>query len=147
MMIGKPSSHIRRALSTRTRRLRAEGFHATRPKKVYRADRSDKLWLTEHIEAFCAVASPQMRLALELALHTGQRQSDLLRLGWSSYDGQRISFRQGKRHRKIDMWPQPINQVDGSATKPQASPAVSMSAAEIASPGDLPPHRTNWNTG
>jgi len=71
--------------------------------EVYRADRSDKLWLAEHIDAFRAVAPPHMRLALELALHTGQRQSDLLRLCWSSYDGQRISFRQGKRHRKIDM--------------------------------------------
>jgi integrase len=77
--------------------------HATRPKKVYRADRSDKLWLPEHIAAFRAVASPEMRLALELALWTGQRQGDLLRLGWASYGGKRITLRQGKRHRKIDM--------------------------------------------
>ena len=55
--------------------------HATRPKKLYRSNRSDKLWLPEHLTAFRSVASPQMRLALELALWTGQRQSDLLRLG------------------------------------------------------------------
>ena len=77
--------------------------HATRPKKLYKADRSDKLWLPEQLAAFRAVASPQMRLALELALWTGQRQSDLLRLGWSSYDGQRLTLRQGKRRRKVDM--------------------------------------------
>jgi len=77
--------------------------HALRPKKVYKADRSDKLWLPEHLERFRAVASPEMRLALELALGTGQRKGDLLKLGWSSYDGDRISFRQGKRRRKIDM--------------------------------------------
>jgi integrase len=77
--------------------------HATRPKKLYRADRSDKLWLPKHLDAFRAVASPQMRLALELALWTGQRQSDLLRLGWSNYDGQRLTLRQGKRRRKVDM--------------------------------------------
>jgi len=77
--------------------------HATRPKKLYRSDRSDKLWLPQHLDAFRAVAAPQMRLALELALWTGQRQSDLLRLGWSSYDGQRLTLRQGKRHRKVDM--------------------------------------------
>ena len=77
--------------------------HATRPKKLYKSDRSDKLWLPEHLEAFRAVASPQMRLALELALWTGQRQSDLLRLGWASYDGHRLTLRQGKRHRKVDM--------------------------------------------
>lgn len=77
--------------------------HAIRPKKLYKADRSDKLWLPHHLDAFRAVAPPQMRLALELALWTGQRLSDLLRLGWASYDGKRIAFRQGKRRRKVDM--------------------------------------------
>lgn len=77
--------------------------HATRPKKVYKADRSDKLWLPTDLDAFRAVAGPEMRLALELALWTGQRQGDLLKLGWSAYDGARIAFRQGKRRRKVDM--------------------------------------------
>jgi len=77
--------------------------HATRPKKAYKADRSDKLWLPEHIEAFRAVASEEMRLAFELALWTGQRQSDLLKLSWSSYKDGRISFRQGKRKRLVNM--------------------------------------------
>lgn len=82
--------------------------HATRPKKVYKADRSDKLWLPEHIEAFRAVASDEMRLALDLALWTGQRQTDLLKLGWSSYKDGRLTFRQGKRKRKVDM-PAPVS--------------------------------------
>jgi integrase len=77
--------------------------HATRPKKVYKADRSEKLWLPEHVEAFRAVADDEMRLALDLALWTGQRQSDVLKLGWSSYKDGRLSFRQGKRKRKVDM--------------------------------------------
>lgn len=77
--------------------------HATRPKKVYRSDRSGKLWLPEHIKAFRAVAPPEMLLALELALWTGQRQSDLLKLSWSNYKDGRLTFRQGKRHRKVDM--------------------------------------------
>lgn len=77
--------------------------HATRPKKVYRADRSEKLWLPGDIEAFRAVAPAEVRLAFELALGTGQRKGDLLRLGWSSYDGERIKFRQGKRKRLVDM--------------------------------------------
>ncbi|PSJ42130.1 tyrosine-type recombinase/integrase [Allosphingosinicella deserti] len=77
--------------------------HATRPKKLYKADRADKLWLPEHVAAFRAVAPLEMRLALDLALWTGQRQGDLLKLGWASYDGKRIQFRQGKRKRKIDM--------------------------------------------
>ena len=77
--------------------------HALRPKKLYKADRSDKLWLPPHLDSFRAVASDEMRLALELALATGQRQGDLLKLAWSAYDGQRIRFRQGKRHRLVDM--------------------------------------------
>lgn len=77
--------------------------HATRPKKVYRADRSDKLWLPEHLAAFRAVAPEEMRLALDLALWTGQRQTDLLKLGWSAYKDGRLSFRQGKRKRRVDM--------------------------------------------
>lgn len=81
--------------------------HATRPKKVYKADRSDKIWLQSDLDAFRAVASPKLRLALELALWTGQRQSDLLRLGWSSYKDGRLTFRQGKRKRKVDL-PVPV---------------------------------------
>jgi hypothetical protein len=47
------------------------------------------------------------------------------------------------------MLPQPTSQagVRESTSWRQASPAVSISAAEIASVGDLPPHSTNWNTG
>ena len=77
--------------------------HATRPKKVYKADRSDRLWLPDHLAAFRAVADEPLQLALELALWTGQRQGDLLALAWTSYKDGRISFRQGKRKRKVDM--------------------------------------------
>lgn len=77
--------------------------HATRPKKVYKADRSERLWLPHHISAFRAVAPPEMLLAFELALHTGQRQGDLLKLIWNSFDGERLRFRQGKRRRLVDM--------------------------------------------
>lgn len=77
--------------------------HATRPKKVYRADRSERLWLPDQIAAFRAAASPEMLIAFELALWTGQRQGDILALGWSSYTGDRLQFRQGKRKRKVDM--------------------------------------------
>ncbi len=77
--------------------------HALRPKKVYKADRSDKLWLPEHIEAFRASAPADLRLAFELALGTGQRKGDLLKLAWGCYDGERIRFRQGKRRRLVDM--------------------------------------------
>jgi len=69
--------------------------------RAYSSDRSESIWLPEHVESFLSVASPEMRLALVLALHTGQRQGDLLRLGWSSYDGKTISLRQGKTGRFV----------------------------------------------
>lgn len=67
--------------------------------RAYQGDRSEMIWLPEHVDAFMAVASPEMQLALVLALHTGQRQGDILRLPWGSYDGERITLRQGKAKR------------------------------------------------
>ena len=43
-----------------------------------------------------AVASPQVALAFSLAIWTGQRQGDLLRLTWTAYDGDKIRLRQSK---------------------------------------------------
>jgi len=40
-------------------------------------------------------------LPLLLALWTGQRQGDLLRLPWSAYDGTHIRLRQGKTGRRV----------------------------------------------
>lgn len=67
--------------------------------RAYQGDRSEMIWLPEHVEAFMKVAEPEMQLALVLALHTGQRQGDLLSLAWGNYDGTRISLRQGKSRR------------------------------------------------
>jgi len=97
--------------------------HATRPKKVYTADRSDKLWLPEHLTAFRAAASPEMKLALELALWTGQRQTDLLKLTWTAYKDGRLTFRQGKRKRKIDM---PVYSTLKALLDSQPQPAITI---------------------
>jgi integrase len=68
-------------------------------KRLYHADRSEIIWLPEHIAAFMKVASVEMQRALIIGLHTGQREGDLLRLPWSSYDGRWIKLRQGKAKR------------------------------------------------
>ncbi len=64
--------------------------------RAYQGDRSEKIWLPEHVDAFMKVAKPEMQLALVLALHTGQRQGDILQLAWANYDGTHVSLRQGK---------------------------------------------------
>jgi integrase len=68
-------------------------------KRLYHVDRSEIIWLPEHIAGFMKVAPIEMQRALILALHTGQRQGDILRMPWSSYDGTSISLRQGKGRR------------------------------------------------
>src|SRR5260370_2716287 len=55
--------------------------------RAYASDRSDIIWLPENFEAFMAVASLEMQFTMVLALHTGQRQADILRFAWSTYDG------------------------------------------------------------
>lgn len=67
--------------------------------RAYKGDRSEKIWLPEHVNAFLRVANPEMKLAMALALHTGQRQGDILQIAWNNYDGERISLRQGKSRR------------------------------------------------
>ncbi|MDQ0318776.1 integrase [Pararhizobium capsulatum DSM 1112] len=67
--------------------------------RAYQSDRSEMIWLPDHVDAFMAVASPEMQLALVLALHTGQRQGDILKLPWSAYNGTHIVLRQGKARR------------------------------------------------
>lgn len=65
-------------------------------RRVYEVDRSEMIWLPEHIRAFCGAASTDLQLAMMLALHTGQRQGDLLRLTWTAYKDGALSLRQGK---------------------------------------------------
>ena len=59
-------------------------------------DRSEIIWTAEDIRQFCSVASVELQAALLLALWTGQRQGDLLRLTWTDYDGTYIRIRQSK---------------------------------------------------
>jgi integrase len=70
-------------------------------KRAYAGDRSDKIWLPEHVEAFRSVGSERLTLAMELALHTGQRQGDILAVGPGQYDGQGLDIVQGKTGRRV----------------------------------------------
>jgi integrase len=72
-------------------------------RRLHHVDRSELIWLPEHITAFMRAASVEMQRALILALHTGQRQGDLLKLAWNNYDGALIVLRQGKTGRKVEI--------------------------------------------
>jgi len=69
--------------------------------RLYRGSRADKIWAADDEAAFLARAPRHLHLALILALWTGQRQGDLLRLSWSSYDGTHIRLRQSKTGARV----------------------------------------------
>jgi len=69
--------------------------------RLYSANRVDAVWTAELIERALASAPPELRRAFALALWTGQRQGDLLRLPWSAYDGERLRVRQSKTGRRL----------------------------------------------
>ncbi|WP_247402226.1 site-specific integrase [Bradyrhizobium sp. 76] len=83
------------------------GIIATNPcergGRLYVADRKDKIWSEQDIAAVLSVASGEIQLALILALWSGQRQGDLLRLPWSAYESPYIRLRQSKGGRRVAM--------------------------------------------
>ena len=72
-----------------------------RPGKVYRSGRAENVWTDADEAAFAASAPPRLWLAYMLAVWTGQRQGDLLKLTWSAYDGSHIRLRQSKTGRRV----------------------------------------------
>ena len=68
--------------------------------RVYHGTRVDSIWSVDDEAAFLKVAPVQLHLPLLLALWTGQRQGDLLRLTWSAYNGSEIRLRQSKSVRR-----------------------------------------------
>jgi integrase len=69
--------------------------------RVYRGNRVDKIWTADDEATFLRSAPAHLHLPLLLALWTGQRQGDLLRLPWSSYDGTHIRLRQSKTGKRV----------------------------------------------
>jgi integrase len=69
--------------------------------RLYRGSRADKIWTAHDEAAFLSKAPRHLHLALILALWTGQRQGDLLRLPWSGYDGTHIRLRQSKTGARV----------------------------------------------
>jgi integrase len=81
--------------------------------RVYSSNRADIIWTAANIETFCKVASPVLQFALLLALWTGQRLGDILKLT-SAYDGQYIRLQQSKGARKGNPGPRvtvPVSKV------------------------------------
>lgn len=69
--------------------------------RIYSADRSDMIWTASDIKTFMADAPLELQEAMILALHTGQRYGDLIRLRWSDYTGEHVSLKQNKTKARV----------------------------------------------
>lgn len=69
--------------------------------RLYSGGRAEKVWSEDNLAKLFAQASKPMYQAVMMALWTGQRQGDLLRLTWAAYDGKTIKLTQSKTKRNI----------------------------------------------
>jgi integrase len=74
--------------------LDANPTHGVR--RVHKVEREHEPWPQELIDDFMRNATPALRWAASLALYTGQRRSDLVKMRWDQFDGEFIEVRQQK---------------------------------------------------
>jgi integrase len=97
--------------------------------RLYDGTRVDSVWTIEDEAAFLKHAPAHLHLPLLLALWTGQRQGDLLRLTWSAYDGTHISLRQSKTGTRVKMpVGAPLKATLDEAAKVKRSPIILLNS-------------------
>ena len=69
--------------------------------RLYHGTRVENVWTADDEAGFLKRAPEHLHLPLMLALWTGQRQGDLLRLPWSAYDGTHIRLKQSKTKERV----------------------------------------------
>lgn len=99
-----------------------------RPGRLYRVSRSEKVWTDRDEAAFYELAPPHLHLALNLALWTGQRQGDLLRLKWDQYDGKHLRLKQGKRGARVEV---PVGESLRLALEAAKAARIQMAGEEV----------------
>ncbi len=97
--------------------------------RLYDGTRVDSIWTIEDEAAFLKHAPAHLHLPLLLALWTGQRQGDLLRLTWSAYDGTRIRLRQSKTGARVKVpVGAPLKIALDEAAKSKCSPIILLNS-------------------
>ena len=69
--------------------------------RLWSADRSDIIWTEQDVTRFMDGAEVELQRVMILAIHTGQRYGDLIRLRWSDYDGAKIRLKQNKTSQRV----------------------------------------------
>src|SRR5262245_18040973 len=65
-------------------------------RRVHKVAHEHEPWPQELIDDFMSKATPALRWAVSLALYTGQRRSDLVKMRWDQFDGEFIEVCQQK---------------------------------------------------
>lgn len=65
-------------------------------KRIPSKDRAGQVWTLETVQRLLKVAQPTLKQAVKLALFTGQRKGDLIKLKWAHRDGNFLRLRQAK---------------------------------------------------
>jgi integrase len=94
--------------------------------RLYQGDRSEKIWTEADVLKFMREAPVELQRAMILAIHSGQRYGDLVRLRWSDYDGNAISLRQSKTSQRV--W---IKCTSALGAMLASAPKAQMEAAEM----------------
>ncbi|WP_118133723.1 tyrosine-type recombinase/integrase [Oceanicella sp. SM1341] len=71
--------------------------------RLHRADRAEFVWTERDVTGFMKDAPAELQQALVLAICTGQRYGDLIRLRWADYDGNAITLRQRKTGARVNV--------------------------------------------
>lgn len=90
-------SVLKRLLTWAKKRGHVATNQAEEVDRLHSADRSESIWTADDFTAFRKEASPELQWAVDLAAFTGLRQSDLIALAWTNYDGQSFMVRTSKR--------------------------------------------------
>jgi len=69
--------------------------------RLHSVDKSDDIVSDETLTKLATVASAQVMWAVNLALYSGLRECNLVRVAWPNYDGTSISYRTSKRGKDV----------------------------------------------
>lgn len=72
-------------------------------KRVHHVSRADCVWSQEQITRLLSVSPNLLQWAIKLALFTGQRKGDLIRLRWDDVKGDYLRFTQSKTKSKVSI--------------------------------------------
>lgn len=135
-----------RILSWAHDRRRIDKNPLERPGRLFNVTRVESVWTEAETAALLAIAPPHVALPFQIALATGQREGDILRLTWAAYDGARLLVRQSKTgaHLAIPIGPDLRAILD--AARARRGAAVTICTTSRGKPWTLDGYKSSFAT-